>query len=113
MRRLAASIYVFALAIIIVIGLGGYTYYTDRKNDEALVLLAEDRQNAINQFLRDQVCARFELRDEINIAILDEGRRRAVAAGRTDDVATYDVFIAAIQNAQGDCVQEIPGVRRK
>ena len=113
MRRLAFSVYVFAVAIIAVIALGGYTYYTDRQNDEAITALAVERQAAINEFLRDQVCARFELRDEINIAILDEGRRRAVAAGRTDVVQTYDLFIAAIQNAQGNCVQEIPGVRRK
>ena len=108
MRRLAFSVYMFAIALVIVIALGGYTYYVDRQNDEALTALAVERQAAINRFLRDQVCARFELRDEINIAILDEGRRRAAAAGRTDDAQTYDLFIAAIQNAQGNCVQEIP-----
>ena len=113
MRRVALSVYVLAMAIVVVIALGGYTYITDKQNDAALVLLAENRQAEINEFLRDQVCARFALRDEIIIAILDDARRRAAAAGNRDAAETYSFFIAAMQTAQGGCIQEIPRVRKK
>lgn len=112
MRRLAFSVYLFAVAIVVVIGLGGYTYIADRHNDEALQELEVERQREINAFLRDQVCARIELRDEINIAILDDARRRARAAGRFETARNLDGFIQAIENAQGECVGEIPGVKR-
>ena len=107
-RRMAASIYTFAAALLVIIALAGYTYVSNRGNDRALTQLSLDRQREINQFLRDQVCARFELRDEINIAILEEGRRRAQEAGDKERANTYTFFIVAIQNAQGDCVQNIP-----
>jgi hypothetical protein len=113
MRRLAVSVYVFAAACCVAIALGGYTYITDLQNDRAIAALTVARQREINQFLRDHVCARFELRDEINIAILDDARRRAEAAGRKDTALNLSGFIAAIQNAQGECVEEIPGVVRR
>lgn len=113
MRRVAASVYVFALAIVVVIALGGYTYVADRQNDKAINALVLERQNDINAFLRDQVCARFGLRDEIVIAILDEARRRALAAGNQELAETYVFFIAAMQNVQGGCIAEIPDVRKE
>ena len=113
MRRLAFSVYMLAAACVTAIGLGGYTYYADHQNDLALEAQVVERQREINQFLRDQVCARIGLRDEINIAILDDARRRAVAAGRFETARNLSGFIAAIQNAQGECVEEIPGVVRE
>ena len=110
MRRLAVSVYVFAAACCVAIALGGYTYITDLQNDRAIAALTVARQREINQFLRTQVCARIGLRDEINIAILEDARRRAIAAKRFEAAENLTGFILAIQNAQGECVANIPGV---
>jgi hypothetical protein len=113
MKRLTLSVYLFAGAIISAIGLAGYTYHVDRQNDEALKALTLERQREINRFLSDQVCSRIGLRDEINIAILDDARRRAIARRAFETARNLGGFIAAIQNAQGECVEEIPGVVRE
>ena len=113
MRRVAVSVYAIAAAIIVVIALAGYTYASNLGHERDLRALNVQRQREINVFLREQVCARIELRDEINIAILDDARRRAAEAGLSELALNYEEFIAAIQNAQGECIEEIPGVHQR
>jgi siroheme synthase (precorrin-2 oxidase/ferrochelatase) len=111
MRKIAVPIYVLALAIVLVIGMGGYVIVNNRQHDKDIAEAVIERQRAVNETLRS-ICDRFELRDEIFLRILVDAAARQREAGDEEAAEALELNILALQLAQGDCLQDLPKVTK-
>jgi uncharacterized protein YneF (UPF0154 family) len=111
MRKIAFPIYILAVALVLVIALGGYAFVSKRQHDKELAAAVVERQRAVNQTLRS-MCDRFELRDEIFLRILQQSAARQRVLGNVDAAEELELNILALQLAQGDCLTDIPKVVR-
>lgn len=110
-RRVAWPIYGFAISIAVSLVLVAFIFWQDRDHDRALARLSLIRQQESNEFFR-AVCDRFEIRDEIFLSVLQDAYGRSLARGDKVAAETLQRSIIALREAQGNCANQIPKVRK-